>query len=121
MTQGTPRAALDDYSGLIEWDRLNAWIATQDVPGSGAVTGVTKLKGGLQNNVFLIERGDASFVLRRPSKHVRTGSNETMVKEARVLKALAGTAVPHPKLYAVCDDSSVIGACFYLMESLDGF
>jgi aminoglycoside phosphotransferase (APT) family kinase protein len=38
-----------------------------------------------------------------------------------VLKALVGTNVPHPKLYSVCDDASVIGACFYLMEPLEGF
>src|SRR5581483_10022294 len=44
-----------------------------------------------------------------------------MLREARVLKALAGTAVPHPRFYALCDDAEVIGACFYLMEPLEGF
>ncbi len=111
----------DDFGGLIDWDKLNAWLATQDVPGTGPVTGAKKLAGGLQNNVFLIERSGASFVLRRPSKHMRPGSNETMLREARVLKAIAGSAVPHPEFYAVCDDPSVIGACFYLMAGLEGF
>ena len=114
-------AKLDNFGGVIDWEKLNAWIAEQNLPGSGPITVVTKLKGGVQNNVFLIERGSYSFVLRRPSRHVRPGSNETMVKEARVLKALDGSAVPHPKIYGVCDDQSVIGAAFYLMEPLEGF
>src|SRR5579862_9093217 len=117
----TDEIALDTFEGLIDWPRLTEWIAAHDVPGSGPITGAKKLAGGLQNKVFLIERGDDSFVLRRPSKHVRPGSNETMVREARVLRALAGSAVPHPELYASCDDPAVIGACFYLMAPLEGF
>lgn len=111
----------DDFGGLIAWAPLNEWIEAQDVPGRGPVTSAKKLKGGVQNNVFLIERDGASLVLRRPSRHVRPGSNETMLKEARVLAALASSAVPHPRLYAVCSDPSIIGTCFYLMEPLEGF
>jgi aminoglycoside phosphotransferase (APT) family kinase protein len=121
MSEGTAPIALDDFGGLIDWSKLNAWIATHDVPGAGPVTSAKKLAGGLQNNVFLIERGNSSCVLRRPSKHVRPGSNDTMLREARVLKALAGSAVPHPEFYAACDDPSVLGACFYLMAPLEGF
>src|SRR5262245_47268524 len=121
MTEGTGQTALDQFDGLIDWPRLNAWLASQNLPGSGPVTGARKLAGGLQNNVFLLERGGESFVLRRPSRHMRQGSNETMLREARVLKALAGSAVPHPELFAVCDDPAVIGACFYLMAPLEGF
>jgi aminoglycoside phosphotransferase (APT) family kinase protein len=68
-----------------------------------------------------MERSGGSFVLRRPSKHLRPGSNETMLREARVLTALDGSAVAHPQLYASCDDATVIGACFYVMASLEGF
>lgn len=113
--------ALDDFQGLLNWNNINGWMATQDLPGSGPATAVSKLSGGLQNAIFLIERGDQSFVLRRPSKHVRPGSNETMLREARILKALDGTDVPHPHFYAACADESVTGACFYLMAPLEGF
>lgn len=121
MSADAGSIALDDFKGLINWPQLNAWIGSQALPGSGPVTSARKLQGGLQNNVFLIERGSEAFVLRRPTKHLRPESNETMLREARVLKALAGTAVPHPRFFAVCDDPSVIGACFYLMEPLEGF
>jgi aminoglycoside phosphotransferase (APT) family kinase protein len=113
---------LDDFDGLLDWPRLNAWLDQQEgVPGSGPVTSVKKLSGGLQNNIFLIERGGASFVLRRPGKDLKPKSNETMLREARILEALDGSGVPHPKVYAVCDDESVIGACFYVMAPLEGF
>jgi len=121
MTDSTGQNALEDFGGLIDWPKLNAWLAGKAVPGTGPVTGARKLAGGVQNNVFLVERADGSFVLRRPSRHVRQGSNETMLREARVLRALTGSAVPHPQVYAVCDDPSVIGACFYLMAPLEGF
>ncbi len=113
--------AIDDFGGLIDWSGLNAWIAGRQLPGAGPVTAARKLTGGVQNNVFLLERGGESLVLRRPSKHLRANSNETMLREARILDALAGSAVPHPTVYAVCDDPRVIGACFYLMSRLEGF
>jgi aminoglycoside phosphotransferase (APT) family kinase protein len=113
--------AIDDFGGLIDWSGLNAWIAAHPVPGAGGVTAARKLAGGVQNNVFLLERGGESLVLRRPSRHLRANSNETMLREARILAALDGSAVPHPTVYAVCDDPAVIGACFYLMSPLEGF
>ena len=45
-----------------------------------------------------------------------------ILRETRVLAALAGTDVPHPRLIASCADTSVLGdAVFYLMEPVDGF
>ena len=121
MSTDASSTALDDFKGLIDWPRFSAWMVTQNLPGAGPITAARKLQGGLQNNVFLLQRGPDSFVLRRPTKHLRPDSNDTMLREARVLKALAGTNVPHPRFYAVCDDPAVIGACFYLMEPLEGF
>jgi len=113
--------ALTDFDGLLNWDRLQAWIALQDVPGSGPVTAVRQLQGGSQNNIFILERGPDRVVLRRPPTHPRPKSNETMLREAAVLKALKGSAVPHAEFHAVCDDLSVMGVCFYLMAPLEGF
>jgi aminoglycoside phosphotransferase (APT) family kinase protein len=60
-------------------------------------------------------------VLRRPPLHKRGNSDETMRREARVLGALAGSAVPHPGLIAAEPDTEVLDAAFYLMEPIDGF
>lgn len=113
--------ALPDFDGLLNWPLLQDWIAGQALPGSGPVTGVTKLSGGSQNNIFLLNRKDGGFVLRRPPRHLRPNSNDTMLREARVLAALKDSAVPHPAFYAVCADESVIGTAFYVMDALDGF
>jgi len=121
MATQAPTLEEQAIEGLIDRGRLNDWIAGRDLPGSGPVTGFTKLKGGLQNAVFLVERDGGSFVLRRPPARLRDGHNATMLREARVLTALAGSAVPHPSVYAVCDDPAIIGACFYLMEPIEGF
>ncbi len=113
--------ALPDFDGLLNWTNLQDWIASQDIPGTGPVTDVEKLTGGSQNNLFLMTRKDGRFVLRRPPKHPRANSNDTMLREARVLKALSGSRVPHPRFYGVCDDTNVTGVCFYLMAPLEGF
>lgn len=114
--------SLSDFDALLDIDALQAWVGDQPgIPGSGPMTDIVQLQGGSQNNLFLIHRGQERFVLRRPPRHVRKGSNETMLREARVLTALAGSSVPHPEFYAVCPDESVIGACFYVMEALEGF
>jgi aminoglycoside phosphotransferase (APT) family kinase protein len=61
-------------------------------------------------------------VLRRGPRHLRPVSNSVILRETRVLGALAGTDVPHAGLIAVCEDPSVLGeAVFYLMEPVDGF
>jgi aminoglycoside phosphotransferase (APT) family kinase protein len=117
---GTGRE-LDGFDGLLDWPRLQEWIAGQDLPGSGPVTAVRQLTGGSQNNIFLLHRGETAMVLRRPPRHPRDTSDATILRESRVLAALAGTDVPHPEFYGVCDDPAVIGTCFYLMAPVDGF
>ncbi len=113
--------ALDDFDGLLNWAHLQEWIAGHDLPGDGAVTAVEPLAGGSQNHIYRLQRGDVQLVLRRPPRHLRKNSNETMLREARVLGALATTDVPHPRLYAACADLDVIGVCFYVMEPITGF
>jgi aminoglycoside phosphotransferase (APT) family kinase protein len=79
------------------------------------------VSGGTSNEIFEIRRGDLRMVLRKPPEKVPPGRNGTMLREYRVLKALNGTDVPHPDAIAVCDDTDVIGSCFYLMEYVDGW
>jgi len=88
---------------------------------SGPISDARTLSGGTQNLLLRFRRGDQSFVLRRPPLHLRSNSNETMRREARLLSALGATDVPHPRLVAACDDESILGAFFYLMEPVSGF
>lgn len=99
---------------------LERWMDGQGL-GSGPLERAQNLTGGTQNILLRFTRAGRDYVLRRPPPVLRANSNETMRREARALAALAGSAVPHPGLIAACDDESVIGAVFYLMEPIDGF
>ena len=89
--------------------------------GAGSFGDPVQLTGGTQNLLFLLKRDGQRYVLRRPALKARPGADALMLREARVLEALSGSAVPHPRLIAACDDPAVIGATFYLMEAIDGF
>src|SRR5882757_6688804 len=75
---------------------------------------------GHSNEVHLIHFDGNSWALRRPPRGPLLPTAHDMMREARVLEALQNTAVPVPRIYAVCDDPSYIGAPFYLMEYVKG-
>ncbi|WP_235490848.1 phosphotransferase, partial [Frankia sp. AvcI1] len=85
----------------VDLGRLAAWMDDQGLP-AGPITAVERLAGGTQNVLVRFDRGGLRFVLRRPPVHKRPDSDRTMRREARVLAALASTAVPHPRLLAAC-------------------
>ena len=107
--------------GLIDPAALGAWMDAQGLPGQGEPMETTFVSGGSSNEIFEIRRGQHRLALRRPPRVVPEGRNETMLREYRVLEALNGTDVPHPEAFAACDDTSVIGAAFYLMGFVDGW
>lgn len=97
------------------------WMSSQGL-GEGALENVTPITGGTQNIMLRFERSGREYVFRRGPKHLRPISNKVILRETKVLSGLAGSDVPHPRLIAVCDDTSVLGdAVFYLMEPIDGF
>jgi aminoglycoside phosphotransferase (APT) family kinase protein len=100
--------------------RLAVWMDERGL-GEGPLADAERLAGGTQNVLVRFRRGDRTFVLRRPPIHKRANSDETMRREARVLAALAGTAVPHPGLIAAEPGTDTLGAAFYLMEPIEGF
>lgn len=121
------QAAIGATGGIegVDLDALARWMDGAGL-GHGAIRDARLLTGGTQNILLHFTRdqadgGERPYVLRRPPPVLRGNSNETMRREARVLAAIADSAVPHPRLIAGCSDESVIGAAFYLMEPVDGF
>lgn len=104
----------------VDLTALSAWMDGEGLP-EGEITDVEQLGGGTQNILLRFTRGGRRFVLRRPPVHKRRNSDETMRREARVLRAIAGSGVPHPGFIAGCESTDVLGASFYLMEPIDGF
>jgi aminoglycoside phosphotransferase (APT) family kinase protein len=79
-----------------------------------------KFKGGQSNPTYLIEAASGRYVLRRKPPGQLLASAHAVDREFRVLQALHGSAVPVAKPLHLCNDESVIGSMFYLMEFVDG-
>jgi aminoglycoside phosphotransferase (APT) family kinase protein len=103
----------------VDLDRLTAWLDERGHE-SGPLRDIEQLGGGTQNILVRFRRENCIYVLRRGPLHKRASSDETMRREARVLRALNGSDIPHPRLVDDCPDASVLGSAFYLMESVDG-
>jgi aminoglycoside phosphotransferase (APT) family kinase protein len=87
--------------------------------GSGEIE-VERIGEGHSNVTFLIRRGGDRFVLRRPPRPPLPPSAHDVLREARVLSAVDGTPVRAPTVLAACDDESVLGVPFYVMEYVEG-
>ena len=75
---------------------------------------------GHSNFTFLVSRGDARVVLRRPPRPPLPPSAHDVLREARLLRALEATDVRVPRVLAVGEDESVLGVPFYVMEEMHG-
>lgn len=91
------------------------------LPGKGEPFAIRRLTGGATNLLFELQRHGQRWVLRRPPKVPISPTAHNMMREAQVLRALAGTDVPHPKLIVANNDKSILGVDFYVMAFVDGF
>jgi aminoglycoside phosphotransferase (APT) family kinase protein len=89
------------------------------VPGSGPLR-VEKLGTGHSNETFRVSRDDAEFVLRRPPRPPLAPTAHDVIREARILGALADLDLRVPRPVLIHDDPDAIGAPFYLMELVPG-
>jgi aminoglycoside phosphotransferase (APT) family kinase protein len=81
---------------------------------------IEPLGDGHSNYTYTIARTGSTVVLRRPPRPPYPKSAHDVLREARLLGAIAPTGVPVPKVLATCGDPSVIGVPFYIMEMLEG-
>jgi aminoglycoside phosphotransferase (APT) family kinase protein len=88
--------------------------------GSGPVRATRIGQGGGSNFSFLLERDEGRFVLRRPPRPPLPPSAHDMVREAQLQLALAPHGIRLPTIRAVCEDESVLGVPFYVMDFLEG-
>ena len=96
------------------FEKLPAYLGVSSVE-------VSAFPGGFSNLTYQVCAGEATYVLRRPPQGLKIAKAHDMIREFRVLQALekAGyTKMPHP--ISCCEDESVIGAPFFLMEKVEG-
>ena len=94
----------------------------QQLPGFAGPLSIEQFKGGQSNPTFKLVTPQASYVMRsKPGPVAKLlPSAHAIEREFRVMGALAGSGVPVPKMLLLCDDESVIGRAFYLMECVQG-
>lgn len=81
---------------------------------------VHPISGGQSNPTFRLDTGARSYVLRKqPSGQLLPGAH-AVDREYRVMHALAATDVPVPRMLAYCEDPTLLGTPFYVMEFLEG-
>jgi aminoglycoside phosphotransferase (APT) family kinase protein len=75
---------------------------------------------GHSNLTFLVRRGAERFVVRRPPRPPLPPSAHDVLREARVIGAVQDTEVRVPRVLLACDDESVLGVPFYVMNYIEG-
>jgi aminoglycoside phosphotransferase (APT) family kinase protein len=103
---------------LVDPEALEAYLDSH-LPGDGELA-VERHQAGHSNETFFVTRGAARWVLRRPPQGAFLPSAHDVKREHTVLSRLASTGVRVPRTVVMCEDESVIGAPFYLMERVDG-
>lgn len=81
---------------------------------------VRQFKGGQSNPTYHLSDGDREWVLRRKPPGRLVSSAHAIDREFRVLSALNRTDFPAPRVRFYCDDDSVIGSEFYVMDRIEG-
>ncbi|NUR92879.1 MAG: phosphotransferase family protein [Nonomuraea sp.] len=115
MAAGTERRPLPP--GL-DAPGLRPWLAER-LPDLDLAT-ARLIAGGRSNLTFEIGEGEAAVIVRRPPLGYVQGAAHDMGREHRVLSALAGSAVPVPRVIAYCRDESVLDVPFLVMRKERG-
>jgi aminoglycoside phosphotransferase (APT) family kinase protein len=102
-------------------DALTQWL-NQNLTGFAGPLTVESFKGGQSNPTYKLITPAQSYVLRaKPGPVAKLlPSAHAIEREFAVMKGLYGTDVPVPRMYCLCEDESVIGRAFYVMEFIQG-
>lgn len=100
-------------------DRLAYYLASRLEGVTGTLT-ARQFRGGQSNPTFLVEAGDRRFVLRKKPPGQLLPSAHMIEREYRVMHALRESGVPMIRTHLLCEDASVIGTPFYLMDFAEG-
>lgn len=103
----------------LELAALDAYLHSVNIGRDGELR-AQLISGGRSNLTFLVYDDSSKWVLRRPPLHGLTPSAHDMAREYRVVAALADTPVPVARAVALCNDDSVLGAPFQMVEFVAG-
>ena len=100
---------------------LTAWL-NKNLEGFTGPLSVEMFKGGQSNPTYKLITPSKSYVMRaKPGPVAKLlPSAHAVEREFAVMSGLHGTGVPVPRMYCLCEDESVIGRAFYVMEFMQG-
>src|SRR3546814_848191 len=107
-------------AGELDMVALSAWMQEQLAGGLAGPLTARLIAGGRSNPTYELTDGTRDWILRRPPYGEILQSAPDMSREATVMGALAGSAVPVPHIVGLCRDKDVLGADFYVMDKLVG-
>ncbi|GIV34641.1 MAG: aminoglycoside phosphotransferase [Chitinophagales bacterium] len=99
-------------------EKIDAWLK-QQIAGLSGTPVVTQYTGGASNWTYRLQYPEHDWVLRCPPKGTKAASAHDMAREYHIQKALM-PYYPVPRMVAFCDDHSVMGCDFYVMEHVKG-
>jgi aminoglycoside phosphotransferase (APT) family kinase protein len=113
--------ASSPVAAQVDIGALDAYLARHLVGYAGPLQ-VERFKGGQSNPTFRLVTPERSFVMRsKPGPaSVLLPSAHAIEREFAVMRALHGSDVPVPQMHLLCEDESVIGRAFYVMEYMPG-
>ena len=114
-TQAVAEKHLFDISALTDW-------LTQHLPGFSGPLTVEMFKGGQSNPTYKLKSPSQTYVMRAKPGPVSKllPSAHAIEREFAVMRGLQGSDVPVPQMLCLCEDESVIGRAFYVMECMQG-
>src|SRR5437588_916053 len=90
------------------------------VEGFSGSLEVRQFRGGQSNPTYHVSAGGREYVLRRKPPGKLLPSAHAVDREYRVITALGRAGFPVPRTFVLCEDDSVIGTAFYLMDCVHG-
>ena len=102
-----------------EVSRLESYLAAR-IDGFRGPLSVRQFRGGQSNPTYLLEASSGRYVLRRKPPGKLLKSAHAVDREYRVIRALHGTGFPVPRPWLLCEDETVVGTPFHVMDFVEG-
>ncbi|MTJ04575.1 MAG: phosphotransferase family protein [Sediminimonas qiaohouensis] len=109
----------DSTSAQLDTNAVADWLQ-RNMPGFSGPIEAEKFEVGQSNPTYRMITPSGRYVLRRKPPGVLLKSAHAVEREFRVQKALYDTGVPVPRMHILCEDDSVIGSAFYVMDEVPG-
>ena len=110
---------MNDGVHTLDIEKLSDYL-TQQLDEFTGIKKSKKFNTGQSNPTYLLETADKKYVLRKKPPGELLPSAHAVDREYRIIKALEETKVPVPRTVFLCNDESIIGTIFYVMEFVDG-